>query len=155
LTAGAAQSVTVGSGLERVKLETMSVSERLKSLQGMNKAALCGVWRELFNEDAPRQVRKELLIRILAYRIQEQAFGGLSVATRRRLRELAQAFRRDPKALLPGTRTVKPGTRLLRQWQGKTHQVTVRDTGYEYEGKRHASLSEIARLITGTRWSGP
>ncbi len=133
----------------------MNVSERLKSLLGMNKAGLCALWRELFKEDAPSQVRKELLTRILAYRIQEQAFGGLSAANRRRLREIARTFQRDPKTSLPGAGAIKPGTRLIRQWQGKSHHVTVHELGYEYDGKRYASLSEIARLITGTRWSGP
>jgi DUF2924 family protein len=105
----------------------------------------------VFKEDAPSQVRKELLVRIIAYRIQEQAFGGLSAASRRRLRELAGTFQRDPKTSLPGTDGIKLGTLLIRQWRGKSHQVTVRELGYEYEGKRYASLSEIARLITGTR----
>ena len=133
----------------------MNVSERLKSLPGIGKPALTQLWRELFKEVAPSHVRKELLIRILAYRIQEQAFGGLNAATRRRLREFSHTLQQDPKASLPGARSIKPGTRLLRQWQGKTYQVTVGDLGYEYDGKRYRSLSEIARLITGTRWSGP
>jgi DUF2924 family protein len=133
----------------------MDVSERLKSLPGMGKPALCKLWRQLFKEPVPDHVRRELMVRILAYRIQEQAFGGLNTKTRRRLRQLARTFAEDPKASLPNARPIKPGTRLIRQWQGKTYQVTVGDLGYEYDGKRYGSLSEIARLITGTRWSGP
>ena len=133
----------------------MDVSERLKSLPGMSKPALLALWRELFKRSAPAGIRRELVIRILAYRIQELAYGGLSAATRRRLRQLARMFAENPKASIPNARTIKPGTRLIRQWQGKTHQVTVSDNGYEYDGKRYGSLSQIARLITGTRWSGP
>src|SRR5262245_14530080 len=113
----------------------MDVSERLKLLPKMDTPALRTLWREHFHEAASGQVRKELLVRMLAYRIQEQAFGGLSAVNRRRLRLLAQTLERDPKASLPNVPTIKPGTRLLRQWQGKTYQVTVGDQGFEYDGQ--------------------
>jgi hypothetical protein len=90
--------------------------------------------------------------------LQEQAFGGLKPAYKRRLRQLAESFDRDSgrvaKAVSSSAR-IKPGTRLIRQWDGQTHQVTVAEDGFEYKGERYKSLSEIARLITGTRWSGP
>ena len=74
---------------------------------------------------------------------------------RRRVLKLARRFEADPThAPFPRPR-IKPGTRLVRQWQGRTHIVTTTDDGYEYEGTRYASLSVIARTITGTRWSGP
>ena len=133
----------------------MDISECLKSLPNLSKTGLCDVWQELLGEPAPAYIRKELLLRILAYRIQEQAFGGLNPATERRLRQLARMFEKDPNATLPNVRPAKPGTRLIRQWQGRTYKVTVREEDFEYEGKRYRSLSEIARLITGTRWSGP
>jgi len=133
----------------------MDVSEKLNSLPEMNKAALGALWREHFGAPPPEQTRRDLIIRILAYRIQEQAFGGLTSSIRRRLRQFASAFERDPQASIPHTRTIKPGTRLIREWQGKSHKVTVANSGFEYDGQWYASLSEIARLITGTRWSGP
>ncbi|HEV2464484.1 MAG TPA: DUF2924 domain-containing protein, partial [Acidobacteriaceae bacterium] len=77
---------------------------------------------------------------------------------KRRLRELADSFKSEPKrasAKLAAQFRIKPGTRLIRQWQGETHHVTVCDQGFEYNGQKYSSLSEIARLITGTRWSGP
>ncbi len=132
----------------------MDVQRQIESLHGLAKAALHTQWLELFKRPAPR-LRRDLLVRILAYRIQEQAYGGLSARTRNRLRRLARLFEEDPRAAVPSAPTIKPGTRLLRQWQGQTHTVTVIEGGFEYKGKRYASLSQIARLITGTRWSGP
>ncbi len=132
----------------------MDIKHRLESLHGLDNAALRAQWLELFKRPAP-ELRRDLLIRILAYRIQEQAYGGLSVRTHNRLRHLARLFEKDPKAAVPSAPTIKPGTRLLRQWQGQTHTVTAIEGGFEYKGKRYVSLSQIARLITGTRWSGP
>ena len=90
---------------------------------------------------------------ILAYRIQEKAYGGLKPATQRRLSQLAESFEdgAPPKEM----ERVKPGTRLLREWRGQTHEVIATERGFQYRGQLHPSLSEIARHITGTRWSGP
>jgi hypothetical protein len=80
--------------------------------------------------------------------------GGLSAATKRRLREIAEAVRAgNEDAVLAGPR-IKPGTRLYRAWQDKTHVVTVIDDGFEWEGARYKSLSAVARAITGTQWNG-
>ena len=87
--------------------------------------------------------------------MQEQAYGGLSPAPRKRLSDLARKFEANPNAELSGAPRIKPGTRLIRDWRGQSHRVTVLDNGYEYAGKRYSSLSKVARLITGTRWSGP
>jgi len=95
------------------------------------------------------------MIPILAYRIQEQAFGSLSADSRRRLRHLARLFEADSNAKIPSVPSIKPGTRLVRQWRGQVHVVNVEEKGYEYKATTHQSLSEIACLITGTRWSGP
>jgi hypothetical protein len=100
-------------------------------------------------------MRKELMLQIVAYRLQEQEFGGLSEVSRRRLRQLASTFEADPNAVVSTRPAIKPGTRLVRQWKEQVHVVEVGAEGYEYKGARYESLSEIARLITGTRWSGP
>jgi hypothetical protein len=95
---------------------------------------------------------------LLAYKLQEQAYGGLKPDVKRRLRELAATFSRETKKggrQFTVTTRIKPGTRLIRQWEGKTHQVMVIESGFEYNGEQYKSLSVIARLITGTRWSGP
>ena len=132
-----------------------SVENRLKRLPAQSRPALLALWRELFGVPAPAELRRELLVKFLAYRIQEQAYGGLSHSTRKRLKDLARKIEEDPKADLLAAPRIKVGTRLIREWQGQSHCVTVVEAGFEYAGKRYASLSEIARLITGTRWSGP
>ena len=95
------------------------------------------------------------MVRILAYRLQDQAFGSLAPAIRRRLRQIAAEVTSGNANLSAQPQRIKPGTRLLREWQGRKHLVTVAETGFEYQGIRYGSLSEIARQITGTRWSGP
>lgn len=103
----------------------------------------------------PPRLRRQLLIPMLAYRMQERAYGGLKPATLKRLHKLAQVVDRDPSAALTDAPRIRPGTCLIRVWRGEKHEVLVDDSGYEYRGKRFASLSQIARQITGTRWSGP
>ena len=131
------------------------IRNQLTLLATMSKPRLLALWKQLTRIPPPRQVRRDLLIRLLAYRIQEQAHGGLTDETRKRLRELARKFEANPNAELSGAVQIKPGTRLIRDWRGQSHRVTVLENGYEYSGKRYPSLSHIARLITGTRWSGP
>jgi hypothetical protein len=130
-------------------------TNRLANLPTMKRRELVALWKQLFGGAAPPQIRRGLLIRILSYRIQEQAYGGLSLENRKRLRELARKFAVNPDAEISGMQRIKPGTRLVREWHGHSHQVTTLENGYEYAGHCYSSLSEIARLITGTRWSGP
>ncbi|HTV56703.1 MAG TPA: DUF2924 domain-containing protein [Terriglobia bacterium] len=132
-----------------------SLSDRLATLPRLDKAALFELWRQLFKRDPPDKIRSSLMLRILAYRLQEQELGGLSDATTRRLRQLAVTFGANPKAVVSDRPPVKPGTRLVRQWKEQIHVVEVEAEGYAYRGSRYDNLSEIARQITGTRWSGP
>jgi hypothetical protein len=134
---------------------SQQVEDRIKELPTLKRAALVLLWHDLFGGPAPAKMRRELMIPILAYRTQEKAHGGLKPATRARLRKLAQALEKDPAANLAAAPQIKPGTRLLREWRGDMHEVIAEERGYEYRGKRFESLSEIARQITGTRWSGP
>lgn len=134
----------------------MDIDDQLKGLPKMGRDVLCKQWQEVFNKPAPEGVRKELLVRVLAYRIQEQAYGGLSTQSRRRLDEIAAAMSSgDPKSAISNVVTAKPGTQLIRSWKGKTHAVSIEESGYQYDGRRYRSLSQIARHITGTQWSGP
>ena len=121
----------------------------------MSPTALRDTWQKVFDSAAPSKLRKDLLVRILAYRLQEQAFGGLSTETRSHLRVLAKRFELNPRSRPAKSPSIKPGTRLLREWRGQTHLVHVEQDGYQYRDTRYRSLSEIARFITGTRWSGP
>jgi hypothetical protein len=131
------------------------VETRLAALPTMSKAALCDLWKQLFHSDPSSDLRRDLMIPILAYRIQEQAIGSLSARARERLRQLSLAFDKGSDSAVIGVPRIRPGTRLVRQWGDQVHLVNVHVNGYEYQGARYKSLSEIARLITGTRWSGP
>jgi hypothetical protein len=92
---------------------------------------------------------------MIGYRLQEQAFGGLRASSSRRLLDLARQIEANSNAILVARPSAKPGTRLIRQWKERTHVVTVDDQGFAYEGHRYKNLSQIARFITGTNWSGP
>jgi Protein of unknown function (DUF2924) len=95
------------------------------------------------------------LMRGIAYKIQECAHGGLSRATLRKLQALAEQLEAGDGRWLDPYPALKPGTRLVRSWGGEAHSVLVLDEGFEYRGARFRSLSQIARAITGGRWSGP
>jgi hypothetical protein len=127
------------------------VEKRLTALRTLSKAALCDLWKQFFHSTPPSKLRRDLMIPILAYRIQEQAFGPLSARAQERLRQLSQAFGKGSDPTAARAPRVRPGTRLVRQWGDRVHLVNVETNGYEYQGARYQSLSEIARLITGTR----
>jgi hypothetical protein len=133
----------------------MDVKDRLEKLRNLKTKQLREEWQELFGRPAPEKMRRNLLVPILSYRIQELAYGGLSGATQRRLCQLAKELAANPKSLISQTPRIKPGTRIVRSWNDETHTVTVLEKEYEYKDHRYGSLSEIARVITGTRWSGP
>lgn len=135
---------------------TSSVTAKVAALRDKPTDELKRLWRDLFATNPP-PYNRSFLVKRLAYRIQELAFGGLSAATETRL----EAMSHDPAYADPAkprprvaSRPVT-GTRLMREWQGVEHHVTVLDNGFEYQGRRYKSLSVIARTITGTRWSGP
>ncbi|HWY21213.1 MAG TPA: DUF2924 domain-containing protein [Candidatus Acidoferrum sp.] len=131
------------------------IAQRLAALPQLSKTALFDLWKQLFNASPSPKLRRDLMIPILAFRLQEQAFGSLGARTRDRLRNLSRAFERDSDSAIPSAPQIRPGTRLVRQWRDQVHLVNVEASFYEYQGARYKSLSEIARLITGTRWSGP
>jgi hypothetical protein len=132
-----------------------AVTQSLSSLPSLNKAALHDLWRHFFKRDPLPEIRKDLLIQIVAYRLQEQELGGLNDACCRRLRSLAKEFEAHPTVAVSTRPPIKPGTRLVRQWKEQVHVVNVEVKSYEYKGGHYENLSQIARLITGTRWSGP
>jgi hypothetical protein len=131
------------------------VSAKIKELPRLQTRQLKALWQELFPKPPHPKLRRELMIPILAYQIQENAYGGLKPSTRKRLQKLAEELDRNPKANLQPSPHIKPGTKLIRHWQGRRHEVLASDEGFDYRSKRYRSLSEIAREITGTRWSGP
>jgi hypothetical protein len=134
---------------------TISVLARLAALKTAPTPDLKSLWRQLFETEPPPYNRRFLESR-LAYRIQELAYGGLKPETIKRLKAIAEdldggdpARRRRPASDRPIS-----GTRLIREYQGTDHCVTVRDEDFEYQGLPYKSLSAIARAITGTRWNG-
>jgi hypothetical protein len=130
------------------------IKETLAELPTLDRSKLLHLWRANFGKAAPPGIRRELIVPILAYRIQERAYGGLKKETILKLRQLARDFDKRPSRLIR-TNQVKAGTRIVREWRGHTHEVTAVNGGWVYRGVTYKSLSEIARQITGTRWSGP
>ena len=126
----------------------------LKSLQELPRDDLVSRWEEIFTAPCPRKISHAFLVRALAHRMQEDVLGGLDQATRRRL-DKAAAHLKAGRAIAPAAPIIKPGTRLLREWQGTVHEVIVLEKGVRYRDKTWPSLSAVAREITGTRWSGP
>lgn len=135
-------------------MRNSSISDQLSSLSHLQKSGLVELWQKLFKTHPP-DLRKDLLIQFLAYRLQEEEFGGLGDRSHRRVRELAGSIAATSRPSGFQKLAIKPGTRLIREWKHQVHVVNVEEGNYEYKGARYESLSEIARLITGTRWSGP
>jgi hypothetical protein len=133
----------------RRAVQADGLAEELKGLTRLSRDSLVTRWVALYGAAPPLRTSRALMIRAVAYKMQERVYGGLSAATRRAL-----AGQTVPTTTVP-PREVRPGTVLLREWHGVTHQVTVVEHGALYRGKLHRSLSEIARVITGSRWSGP
>jgi len=130
------------------------VEAELDRLPSMPIVELRARWRALLKSEPPGAFGPDLLRRSIAYRIQEDAYGGLDRATARLLQQLKAQMRKTPgKIVLP--RRIKAGAVLVRKWKGHSHRVTVLDEGFGYETKTYGSLSVIARQITGTRWNGP
>lgn len=131
------------------------VGSQLKAIRQMPPESLRALWHSAFGTHAPGWMHKGFLVQALSYRLQEKIYGGLSAAQRRRLAAYADEVRRTGHVAIDTGLKIKPGTRIVRQWRGDTYVVTALDTDFEFRGKRYESLSEIARTITGTRWSGP
>ncbi len=132
-----------------------ALARQLVELESASAAGLRVRWERAHKHLAPKRASRNLLLRAVAYHIQEQAGGGLSKATVKRLAHLANPKSNDGRPPRPPPPRLRPGTRLVREWRGAVHQVTVGEDGFDYCGARYASLSRIAREITGTRWSGP
>ncbi|PWE30589.1 DUF2924 domain-containing protein [Maritimibacter sp. 55A14] len=131
------------------------IPARLAALKTTPTPELRTQWRALFESEPPAFNRKYLVSR-LAYRIQELAYGGLKPETIRRLERLGEELDGGDRMTRRIRHDRKPitGTRLIREWQGVEHVVTVLADGYEWQGRPYRSLSAIARAITGTRWNG-
>lgn len=147
---GEAQSNTIVAAIPPT-----NVLARLSALQDATTPDLKQLWRELFGSEPPAGNRAYLQSR-LAHRVQELAYGGLKTATVERLQALGERLDGGNVVLRRTRVDDRPvaGTRLVRQYQGVEHVVTVQPDGFEWQGRPYGSLSAIARAITGTRWNG-
>lgn len=127
----------------------------LDRLNTLHPEALKRLWADTGRPPLPKFMRRAMILRAVAHALQEDALGGLDAATQKRLdrlvRQVVPAGGRVPRPAL----RIKPGTRFIREWQGRAYTVTAEPNGFLWEGRRYGSLSAIARAITGTRWSGP
>jgi DUF2924 family protein len=135
--------------------EREKLAGEIARLQSLEVAQLKARWRTLYATEAPSHFSRDLLMRAIAYRLQERALGGLTPTTRRLLQRVAADARvRRPLKPVP-VRKLEPGGVLIREWHGVKHKVVVLESGFSFQGQRYRSLSELARVITGSRWSGP
>jgi len=129
----------------------------LAAIPEMSRAELLAQWLKDHGRPAPKGISRRLLEYSTAYEAQVRAFGGLKPATKRKLDRIATQPRDKIETGIskkPAKR-LTPGARLMREWHGRTHHVEVTEDGYRHDGAIYGSLSEVAREITGARWSGP
>ena len=136
--------------MRRHTIDRDKLARELAGLPGLPTEILKRHWRSLYDSDPPVRISRPLLLRSIAHRMQERALGSLKPALCRLLDQVA--LEQTPSSPTP---IYKPGTRLLRQWHGETHEVILLEDGVQYRGEKIRSLSEVACRITGTKWSGP
>lgn len=136
---------------------TVGVAAELAAIPKLARPELLLRWKELFGSHPPTGLSTRLLRHAVAYQVQAQALGGLSRETERKLIGLAGTGQDRPiKIEAKGhSALIQPGVRLVREWHGRIYTVDVLEKGYLHDGRTYRSLSEIARAITGARWSGP
>jgi hypothetical protein len=137
--------------------EPGTAPKRLSRGRALESASLDSIrreWRRLYRCEPPK-ISRDLLVRGTDYRRQELEHGGLGKTTRRKLETLAKMFRTTGRVGPDPGLALKPGARLVREWHGRTHTVTVTEDGFEYAGTTYSSLTKIAKKITGAHWSGP
>ena len=127
--------------------------EALSRLPELDLRRLRELWCRLYKTATAPQLSRELIMRAVAYRIQELASGGLRPELQRQLRQIGLELQQTGRLRIRPQ--LKPGTRLMREWQGRSYEVLVLDDGFSWQGVHYRSLSAIARKITGTAWSGP
>jgi hypothetical protein len=136
--------------MDQRTVDAAAIEAEVDQIRSLGIYALRNRWRLTFGTLPPETLTKDLIARIIAYRIQEQAFGGLEPVLAKMLKRLAEGKKPDELK-----RRLKPGTVLIREYGGKRHTVTVAADGFLWDGVTYASLSVIACEITGTKWNGP
>jgi Protein of unknown function (DUF2924) len=141
------------NSIQRSDIKGLGVA--LERLPRLDPEELNARWKALYGSDPPDRLRRPLMIQALAYRLQEQALGGLKPATRRLLERVVGDAGAGRPIAVESKHPIRAGAVLIREWHGTRHQVTALRDGFMYQGKRFQSLSKVASEITGTRWSGP
>ena len=121
--------------------------QAITTIEELNRVECLDLWREVFGRPPPKYLSPQFMKRVLIWELQNRTLGGLSTKTERRLQHIASGKTPLAKA--------KPGSHLVREWNGRTYQIEVMDGGYVLDGKTWRSLSAIAKHITGAHWSGP
>jgi hypothetical protein len=140
--------------MSRKPANDVTLESEIGRLPDLSLVELRNRWKLLFGRPAPKSLRRNFLARAVAYQMQVEAYGGLSAATKRRLREIGKAVRNGDANAALGASRIKPGTQMIRQWQNTTHTVTTLTEGFEWQGRNYKSLSAVANAITGTNWNG-
>jgi hypothetical protein len=132
------------------------IAEGLAAIPDLSRADLVERWIADHHRPPPKGISRRLLEYSAAYQMQVNAFGGLKPVARRKLRSSRNEEGTVGNSSTPKqTKTLQPGARLVREWRGRTYTVDTFEDGFMFEGEHYASLSKIARAITGARWSGP
>jgi len=143
-----------GDRSDRLRCSDTAAESEIAGLADRATPELRLDWRRLYRRDPPLGLSRDLMIRALANKMQERAYGGPSLAMKRHLNTLAGGFEKGRLSFDPGV-VLKSGAKLVREWRGRAHTVVVLKDGFEYEGQRYRSLTMIAARITGAHWSGP
>ena len=144
-----------GSIAARRKVAGVHLPSFLQRLETLTMDGLRMEWARHFADPCPNLRSGDVLRRLIAWRVQASLLGGYDQETIKRLRQLIGDQSADRPLVPKHKPRLSPGTVLSREWKGQVHRVSVETKGFTYEGRRFGSLSEIAREITGTRWSGP
>src|ERR1700676_4775383 len=136
--------------MSRKASEHAALEAEIGRLPDLSLLELRQRWKMLFGHPAPKSLRRNFLARAVAYQMQVEAYGGLSVETKRRLREIANAVRNGDGNAILGSSRIKPGTQMIRQWQNTIHTVTALAEGFEGNGRPYRQLSAFSNAITGT-----
>ena len=142
----------------QLKYASAGVSKDISAIPALTRSDLINRWTTVNGRPPPKGISRRLLEYNAAYQVQIEAHGGLSSAQRNKLRRLAAINKgRVPNSTRKATtsKLPPPGSRLVREWHGKTYTVEVLDKGFLCDEQHYRSLSEVARTITGARWSGP
>jgi hypothetical protein len=152
--------VIVGRSAMSRKHNLATVEQEIAHLRDLDMKGLRVRWQSMFRKQAPAHLPRHLLFGILAYQIQADRLGDLDARTVRLLKQIATRGSQSEAATLTETfkqeqEEIRPGTILMREWNGKPHRVMVVDDGFAWNGETYDSLSRIAFMITGTKWNGP